>query len=614
MSGIVGVISMRSARAHSIESDFMLMLHSLTDGRVITIKDEKHLIGVAGSGNTRVAAQYCTNQDSTIHCMIDGDVFIDKDDQQAVARHYGMRGVTQPHLLVPFLYEKSNVDFVGKLKGWFNILIYDSNRRVYHLVNSRLGMRPLYYYSGGGYFVFSSRLGPMLKLSLIKKRVNKKSVADYILFNYPLAGSTYIEGVSLLSPASVLTVEESGITQRNYWSPVSLFVRKLVPLGDSIVQAERLLKKAVNKMHADAPVVGVSLTGGFDGRTVLSLIDKAKEDLILYSFGEPGSKDISIPMAISRQLSYEYVPISLDYDYGNSIFAGYAKECIIRSDCRSTLARAHYLYALDVLSRRVGVVLTGNCGSELIRPVHVTGEVISANMRTFFRLLNSESIANTFDRFRVPRYFKREEIFPLKDRICESLRDNALKNEGLTLNQRFYLFLVKEVFRKYFGTEMAMEDRYVHNRSPYLDDDFIDFIFKTPLCGANYDFYEKNPLVRINGQLLHAWIISNNNTRLARFPTSKMYAPSDLLTGVGRIKAGFSFLYRRLLRTNGEGYGLDLGVERFMHDDLQNIASAEFLNTTEILDDFNDGTWKKHKLDFYKAISWAYWCKHTLDL
>ena len=186
MSGIVGVISMRSARARSIESDFMLMLHSLADGRVTTIKNEKHLLGVVGGKNGRAAAQYCTNQDSTIHCMIDGDIFIDKEDQQSIARHSGMRGVTRPHLLLPFLYERLGLDFVKIVKGWFNILIYDGKRRVYHIINSRLGMRPLYYYNGNSYFAFCSRLGPMLKLSMIKKEINKKSVAEYILFNYPL--------------------------------------------------------------------------------------------------------------------------------------------------------------------------------------------------------------------------------------------------------------------------------------------------------------------------------------------------------------------------------------------------------------------------------------------
>jgi hypothetical protein len=311
-------------------------------------------------------------------------------------------------------------------------------------------------------------------------------------------------------------------------------------------------------------------------------------------------------------LSYEYVPIHLDYDYGNSIFPKYAKDCIIRSDCRSTLARAHYLYALDVLSRRVGVVLTGNCGSELIRPVHVTGEVISANTRTFFRLLDSEGISSTFDHFSIPRYFAREDVLQMKDSICESLQANALTKEGLTLNQRFYYFLTKEVFRKYFGTEMSMEDGYVHNRSPYLENDFIDFIFKTPLCGANYDFFENNPFIRINGQLLYARIIDNNNTRLAQFPTNRIYSPHDLLTGVGRVKAGFSFLYRKLFASDGDGYGLDIGVERFVEENIQDIDDIEFLNTKEILDDFRDGNWKKHKLDFYKAISWAYWYKRTL--
>jgi len=615
MSGIVGIMKMRDKSVRYLESDFVSMLDSLADSRgdfVATVKDGDHLLGVVNSNNVQGGIQYYTNQDRSIHCMIDGDVFIDDAVQQEISRCYGIRGDARSKALVPLLYENSGTDFIGKVKGWFNILIYDSKDRIYHLINSRLGMRPLYYHKASGYFVFSSQLASMLRCSLIKRRINKKSVADYALFNYPLGSETYVEGVSLQAPASVLTIKDSCVTQKFYWSPKSLFTRKLVPRGESLIHAEKLLRTAVNKMHADTATVGVALTGGFDGRTVLSLIDKEKENLILYSFGAPGSKDISIPRAISRQLSYVYIPIHLDHDYGLNIFTEYAKKCIVRSDCRSTLARAHYLYAVDVLSRRVGVVLTGNCGSELIRPVHLTGEVISNNMKVLFSRMNAESLACIFDRFFISKYFERRSIYELKDTICECLADTAeIAEDELTLNQKFYLFLVKEVFRKYFGTEMAMEDGYVYNRSPYLDNDFVDFIFKTPLCGANYDFFVNNPFVRINGQLLYAQIISNSNKSLARFPTSKLYAPNDLLTDFGRLRAGFSFFYRRFFGDNSDGFGLELGVESFMHENSEEMGDVEFLNTQEILNDFRDGSWKKHKLDFYKAISWAYWYKQN---
>jgi asparagine synthetase B (glutamine-hydrolysing) len=615
MSGIVGIIGLRHGSTRHLEKDFTVMLHGLIDNSsdlTATVKDTGHLLGVVSNNRVQRVVKYYTDRNRTVDCMIDGDVFIDDALQREISREYGVRSTRMAEALVPFIYSKWGCDLVERIKGWFNILVYDRKKRVVYLVNSRLGMRPLYYREAAGYLIFCSRLQPILRCSLVANRIDQKSFADYVLFNYPLGDQTYVEGVSLLAPATVMTIRGSKIMQQKYWSPRSLFVDKLASRAESIVHAETLLKEAVTKMHADAAAVGVALTGGFDSRTVLSLLDKDHKDVILYSFGGPGSRDIAIPQAISKGSSYEYIPIRLDQDYAQKFFADYARKCITRSDGRSTLARAHYLYALDAISRRVGIVLTGNCGSELIRPMHMTGEVISDNMKILFTMMHDHCLSAIFDRFRMPRYFNKSNVIALKDMLCESLTETAGVHEaGLTLNQRFYLFLVKEVFRKYFGTEISMEDGYVHNRSPYLDSDFVDFIFKTPLCGANYDFYVNNPFVRVNGQLLYARIINNNNRILARIQTNRLYAPHDLLTTPGRIKTGLSFLYRRYFVRNGEDYGLDAGVEEFMHENPRCVEGVECLNSGEILGDLQNGNWKKHKLDFYKAISWAYWYKHN---
>lgn len=617
MSGIVGIIGLKNRNTKRLQRDFTAMVQDLVDDSsdlVATVKDSQRLLGVVNNNRIQSTVKYYTDRDRTVDCMIDGDVFLDDALKREISCEYGVHGKPGAEALVPFIYRKYGTDLIERIKGWFNILIYDRKKRLVYLLNSRLGMRPLYYQETAGYFIFCSRLKPILRCSLGAKKIDKKSFADYVLFNYPLGDQTYVEGISLLAPATIMTINDSGIVQKRYWSPRALFAGKLVSRVESMVQAEDILKKAVARMHDDATTVGVSLTGGFDSRTVLSLLDKDPKDVLLYSFGGPGSKDIAIPQAISRECSYEYVPVRLDRDYAQRFFVDYATKCITRSDGRSTLARAHYLYALDAIGRRAGVVLTGNCGSELIRPVHMTGEVISDNTKALFTTMNEHSLSTAFDRFRVPRYFDKTNVIAQKDMVCESLaQTTGFSEEGLTLNQRFYLFLVKEVFRKYFGTEMAMEDGYVHNRSPYLDSDFIDFIFKTPLCGANYDFYVNNPFVRVNGQLLYARIINNNSRILARLPTNRLYAPQDLLTTLGRVKTGLSFLYRRYFAKNGEDYGLSAGVEEFMRENSNSVEGVEFINSRQILEDLENGNWKKHRLDFYKAISWAYWYKHNLE-
>ena len=50
------------------------------------------------------------------------------------------------------------------------------------------------------------------------------------------------------------------------------------------------------------------------------------------------------------------------------------------------------------------------------------------------------------------------------------------------MNQKFYVFVSKKVFRKYFGAEMANQFRYLINRTPFLDIELLKVIFGSRLA------------------------------------------------------------------------------------------------------------------------------------
>ena len=77
----------------------------------------------------------------------------------------------------------------------------------------------------------------------------------------------------------------------------------------------------------------------------------------------------------------------------------------------------------------------------------------------------------------------------------------------LSRNQKFYIFVFEEVFRKYFGAEMINQFKYLKNRTPFLDMEFFKAILQTGLAGIHSEFFENNPLKRYKGQVLYAHII-----------------------------------------------------------------------------------------------------------
>ncbi|HEC92809.1 MAG TPA: hypothetical protein ENI51_07460 [Candidatus Atribacteria bacterium] len=611
MPGIVGIIGLNKSISH-FEKEFQDILGTLIyneDDLVKIIKNKKHILGVVNIDDGRKIPKYFTNHDRTIECLIDGDVFINEEIKKQIGNKFCLPITSHWQIFVPYLFQVYKEELTRYLKGWFNLIIVDNKEKKYHVLNSRFGMRPLYYAEANGYFIFSSELKSFVRCSLIKKEINKKALIEFALFNYPIGKDTFLANVFLLNPATFITIKNSQVFHSIYWTPESLISDNLLPFEESLEGAEVMLKNAVNEMSRDQMKVGISLTGGFDGRTILSLTDKKKENLLLYSFGVSESEDIRIPKKISKQLSYNYFPIYLDNNYGCELFNKYAKKTILFSDGRSSLARAHYLYAFDLLSREIKVALTGICGSELVRAVRVTGEVISKNLKLIF--LNDDSIykGTIFKNLQKTRYYNQFIIDIAKPSILESIKAIKLfNNSRFKLNQKFYIFLMKEVLRKYYGTEISMESPFLYNRFPYLDYDFVDFIFKTPFCGANYDFFVQNPFIRQKGQFFHSYIINRNNKTLAKISINRMlYSPHDLLTNRGKIKAGLAYCYGKIFKKRRDEYNLIVGLKHFMSQNTNFLKENEFVNVKNIIEDFNSGAWRKNRIEFYNAVSFAFW-------
>jgi asparagine synthetase B (glutamine-hydrolysing) len=615
MPGIVGIIGLNNS-VDGLIADFEKMVDVITyndDDLVRVVRGRRYLLAVVNIEDGSSAPRYYTNCDESIECMVDGDVFVDMDAVQRIVDEYHLCKSAQRQSLVPFLYQKYRRDFIRYIKGWFNIIIYDKIHKECLLVNSRFGMKPLYYADIKGYFVFSSEFKSLLELSIIAKKVNKKALVEYALFHYPLGKETYLENVYLLEPATCVTMSDSGVVFTNYWDQESLYSGRLLSFGESTTRAGEILQKIVNEMHLDCKTIGVSLTGGFDGRTILAVLNKDPGDAVLYSFGAPGSSDIQIPKSLSSKLHYLYIPIYLDEDYSARYFNDYAKKAILISDGRSSLARAHYPYAFEILQNTFKVVLTGICGSELLRTFSRTGPVISENVKLLYTKPRSE-YAQLLTNSISLKYYRKEVVSEVKDAIVETIESiKSIRNARLSLSQRLYVFIIKEVFRKYFGPELSMESPYVYNRFPFLDYEFVDFVFKTPLCGANHDFFEHNPFKRIRGQQLYACIMDRYNAKLADMNTGRMYRPKDLLNNWGRMKVAAAYIHGRFFMQHKDEYCLDRSLGTFISNNKQILDDNEWLNTAAIDEDFRNGLWLSHRIDFFKAVSWAYWVTHYLS-
>jgi len=188
----------------------------------------------------------------------------------------------------------------------------------------------------------------LVRSKLIEITWDKVSEFEQLVFNYTISDNTLIEGVKTLSAASKIKINENETTLSEYWDFKELLGNEIVSFANSIELLDEILSKVISIILKDKGFFGASLTGGWDGRLLLSYImkDYSHEDFFLYSFGANSFEDISIPNYISKELGLTYYPHHLDNEYISKFGRQAIKETITSSSGTRNYLRSHYYYSM----------------------------------------------------------------------------------------------------------------------------------------------------------------------------------------------------------------------------------------------------------------------------
>ncbi len=401
--------------------------------------------------------------------------------------------------------------------------------------NSMFSLLPLYYHCTLS-ALFLSNNAVSLGRHLGMSRTDKRFVLETILFNYPLFNNSIVEGIALLPANSSLRISDSSFYIVSHTRIADYFKSGMISQKEAVMILSDKFVEAVEK-YLPEEKYACSVTGGLDGRTLASAGRYHRRDFTVFAFGNEESKDLILARDLSERLDLHFRSILLEDDYVKSHSLACGREFIEASSGTATFARAHYLFSARSLSDDYRYMVTGNFGSEILRAAHVAGVVISANL---FTLFNADQATEALRIIRESREFRCLNIDAFSNE-WQALQEDVLKlpcfdpsYSGLTKNQRFYVFVYEELFRKYFGAELANQFRYIRNRTPFLDIDFVKAILETELAGIHSEFFEHNPFKRYKGQVLYAHIIKKTFPPFGKVMTDKGYRPEDLISFFGK--------------------------------------------------------------------------------
>jgi asparagine synthase (glutamine-hydrolysing) len=172
------------------------------------------------------------------------------------------------------LYMEEGPKMLHRLRGMFALGIWDGVTRRLWLARDRIGIKPLYYTTHAGRFLFASEIKALLAFPGLPRAVDLEGLYHYLSFLCTPAPGTLFTGIRKLRPGHTLTVEADGsVREEEYWDVFDhvTAVRK----GDHEELAGRLLdllREAVHyRMVSDVPF-GVFLSGGIDSSANVALM------------------------------------------------------------------------------------------------------------------------------------------------------------------------------------------------------------------------------------------------------------------------------------------------------------------------------------------------------
>ncbi len=457
------------------------------------------------------------------------------------------------------LYNKFGESFFGYVKGIFVLVIIDEEKRKLFGFTGRTGLYKLYYCLDSGRLLISTSLSSIGLNHKANLQLDKISVVQHGLFQHPLGSRTHYSNICILDNNSylvydLLELHIQKLTNQDIW-----------PDNNSMLSWKDCLAELPNVFNNTLSTIvphnrfNCALTGGFDSRTILSyLVNRQDLEYRLYSWAaDERWHDVEVARSIAQKLGLSYSAILLNNDMLDK-YCYYAAQHIYWTDGLGSINRTNQMYSHWLLSQYSRDVMTGYFGSELFRPMGRHNIMISETfVDTYLNPDRKSAIKKALLDMEGSSPFTKGFIAKhLEETIEDTFSYFGEMDVTPEKGHNLLIYLIKTGFWKFFGQEFHAQR--IHNRiqSPYMDDDFIDFLLKTPVWSIHRKAYRFDPRSMLRGQAFYLPILKANSTLLMNHPTNRGFSPSDFESWLFPLNVAIKhhFHKKKLLKRNILGF------------------------------------------------------------
>ena len=516
-----------------------------------------------------------------------------------------------------FENDDTQIDSVlNNIAGHYYYLLVKKD--ICYIGNSIFSILPIYY-NLSERLVLSNNAVDVSKI-IKHSEINKRFILENILFNYPLFNQSSLSKVSLLPANSYIKIKGGKVE-----------ILKHTNMDDYYTYSPRHWKKSASdiselfietsKKYFPIELSSYALTGGFDGRTLISCSLYYGNKFDAFCFGRSESDDIIIGKYVADKTSLDYHKFILDEEFAEKHSKNNGLEFIRNASGSATFARAHYLYAAKELAEKYGYIVTGNFGNEVLQATNVLGVVTSPNVYNLFASETYDEAIHKIINSSEYTWLNKDNFVQEWESLLADIKNLPpfdKKYSELTITQKYYITFYEEVMRKYFGAEMTNQFKYIKNRTPFLDFRFFKEIVKTELAGVNREFFNRNPVKRFKGQVIYGHIIGKTTPALGKLKSSWGYTPDDLISQTGKLRILYGYFKRNRKNYLGRFGNSPVRFEKTVSDPfgvnsalMHNLSYFSSLDIDREL--FNHKiigkclAQKKVSRQLFNAISQVYW-------
>lgn len=264
------------------------------------------------------------------------------------------------------VYASHGANFARVLKGQFNAVVVDAKARVVVAANGRHAQSSLYVHEGVCGGVIATALGPLGACGLFNPRLDHDAVLTFLAYGQLFGQRSLLEDVTVLDGASVAEwyLDLPGSRRRRYWEYCEIGPKlDRAPMNRLVDELCALLEASADRMVRRSGRLVSGLSGGNDSRLVTGLAARRRSDLKAWTFGTPGSLDLTVAAQVCKKLRIEHLVFPLE----PPDLAKHAADFVSVVDGSMTAAHAFFLPRAAQLGTQADVVLNGYGGDYLLQ-------------------------------------------------------------------------------------------------------------------------------------------------------------------------------------------------------------------------------------------------------